>query len=215
MPKEGQFAKSSRILKLNNFHQRRHQPGRLISNSQFDDYVLARFMLTTKRDLPRNIQESNQRFLIELLPQLRRFHGHIKNSVQKILPGMVARAPWQFFKQIQAGWTKIQHFLFCELKAVPVKPQVFASDGLTDKELANLISKILANQMASLMTLNLPKKARPNHQVLAHQLRAGFMLNSNIDWSKVRSLMIPYPFQFDASEVDTETANWLKHLASS
>lgn len=214
MPKEGHFAKSSRTRHLNNFRVRQHQTGRLITTDQFEDYVLTRFMLTTKRDLPDQIQESNQRFLIELLPILLQKKGNISSSVRAVLPSIAARAPWQFYWQVQEGWNQLQHFLLREIKAVPIKPQIFANDEMSMTDLAGLISQILANQLATLTTLSMPTKLRPDHTKLSQQLRTALIDGPTINWERVRSLMKPYPFEFDNSQVDGATADWLQTLAA-
>ena len=70
LPKQGQFAKSSRIKQLNNFKVKRHGQGSTISADQFTDYLLVRFALTTKKKVAKGAQETVQRFLIEIGDQL-------------------------------------------------------------------------------------------------------------------------------------------------
>lgn len=215
MPKQGHFAKSSRIRHLNDFRVRQHRNGGLINNNQFEDYVLTRFVLTTKRDLSSQIQESNQRLLIELLPVLQQNQGDIQESIQKVLPDIASRAPWQFYRQIQESWGSLQHFLLRELKAVPVKPKILAHDEMSLNDLNDLIGQILANQIATLTTLTMPAKLRPDHTQMAQQLMTALTTEDHdIDWTKVRSLMKPYPFKFDDSQVDQATADWLRNLAA-
>ena len=67
MPKQGQFAKSSRLKQLNQFRVKQHSQQNVIDDEQFVDYVVLRFNLTSKKRLEKDIQESNQRFLIEIL----------------------------------------------------------------------------------------------------------------------------------------------------
>lgn len=215
MPKEGHFAKSSRLKQIKNPRIRFRQSGNLISEQKFDDYVITRFILTTKRDLPAKIRESNQRFLVELLPALRHYQGKISPSVNQVLPSIAARAPWQFFEQVQAGWQLLQNFLNRELKAVPVKKRVYARDQVTESALNSLLANIIANSVATFMTLNLPAALRPKRQDLVGQLAEGILVNGAVDWDKVRSLMTPYPFQFDDQAVDQPTAEWLRQLAQS
>lgn len=50
MPKQGKFASSQRVRQVNDFHQK--HPAyrqRTITGDQFDDFLLVRFALTTKK----------------------------------------------------------------------------------------------------------------------------------------------------------------------
>ncbi|MFR0771653.1 MAG: hypothetical protein ACLSH6_06785 [Limosilactobacillus pontis] len=48
MPKQGQFAKSARRKRVNNFKVRRHQQGQTIAGDQLTDFLLVRFGLTAE-----------------------------------------------------------------------------------------------------------------------------------------------------------------------
>lgn len=215
MPKVGHFAQSSRIRQLKDGRVRLHRFGNHILMAQFDDFVLTRFWLTTKRQLPAATQESNLRWLVELLPALRQNKGDLHQSVYQALPPIASRAPWQFYQQVVAGWPKVQQFLLRELKAVPVDHRLRAYHQLPVNQLSALVSQILANQLANLMSLSVPAKLRPNHQTLVQQLQAGILTGGQIQWDAVRSLMAPYPFSFDGQDLDQATVNWLKSLAAS
>ena len=51
MPKQGQFAKSSRLKQLNQFKVKQHSQQNVIDDEQFVDYVVLRFNLTSKKRL--------------------------------------------------------------------------------------------------------------------------------------------------------------------
>lgn len=63
MPKQGHFAKSSRLKQLNNFKVKRPQvAGNEISGDQLTDFLVVRFALTAKKRVPAVAQETSQRF---------------------------------------------------------------------------------------------------------------------------------------------------------
>ena len=61
MPKQGQFAKSSRLKQLNQFRVKRHSQQNVIDDEQFVDYVILRFNLTSKKRLKKNMSRTEPR----------------------------------------------------------------------------------------------------------------------------------------------------------
>ena len=104
MPKQGQFAKSSRLKQLNQFRVKQHSQQNVIDNEQFVDYVILRFNLTSKKRLKKNIQESNQRFLIEILDACQGRNLDLNSTIPGLLKKLNSRVPWQFYRQIIVGW---------------------------------------------------------------------------------------------------------------
>ena len=97
MPKQGQFAKSVRQKKLNDFKVKRHDQGAVIDETQLTDFLTIRFALTIKKKLPSVQRESAQRLLQEIAPRLRNQDGRLADLMAELIVELNAKTPWQFF----------------------------------------------------------------------------------------------------------------------
>ena len=70
MPKQGQFARSSRQKMIKEFRHRQQRSSRKISPNMANNFLLVRFNLTSGKKLSAVDRESCQRFLEELMPRL-------------------------------------------------------------------------------------------------------------------------------------------------
>ena len=211
MSKQGHFAAAKRVNQLNNFHQKhQYHESRAIDDDQLADFLLVRFALTTKKRLPASSRESLQRFLQEMIPRLVDNHGSVAESVDDVLPAMRTRVPWQFFRQVSEQWDVFQHFLKREIPAVPLKEHLLVIDQLTPHDFSMRLASSLAEQLASLTTLQtkLPNKMK---QALMVKMRSTIFDGTSIDWGKVRALWQPFPFDVD-SALDEKTRQWLLAL---
>lgn len=211
MPKQGRFAASKRVKQLNNFHQKhqRHE-SRAIDNEQFDDFLLVRFALTTKKKLPADSRESLQRFLQELSPQLRANKGNVGDSVSQLLVKLRPRVPWQFFRQVSDQWAVFQHFLKREVPAVPLAKRLPLTNLLTAAEFNALLADALAGQAVALTALQ-AKLPAAMKQAMTQQMRTAIFDGQAIDWEKVRSLFTPVKFDVETAP-DEKTRQWLLEL---
>lgn len=211
MPKQGRFAASKRVKQLNNFHQKHQQhESRAINNDQFDDFVLVRFALTTKKKLPVDSRESLQRFLQELTPELMANDGDVGESIRPLLVKLRPRVPWQFFRQVSDQWEPFQHFLKREVPAVPLKQRLPLTNLLTVQEFNSLLADSLAEQAVALTTLQTQLPAAMK-QAMIQQMRTSIFDSKEIDWKKVRSLFAPVKFDVDSAP-DEKTRQWLLDL---
>lgn len=95
MPKQGQYAQSKRQVHVKSVRQRgKIQSGRVIADHQFSDFVLARFALTSKKNLATITAASDQRFLQEFLPRLQKADGDVTNALKETLQYCLGRVPW-------------------------------------------------------------------------------------------------------------------------
>lgn len=211
MPKQGRFAASKRVKQLNNFHQKhQHHESRTIDDDQFADFLLVRFALTTKKKLPTDSQESLQRFLQELTPQLVANNGAVEESICPLLIQLRTRVPWQFFRQVSDQWDTFQHFLKREVPAVPLKQRLPLTDLLTETAFNSLLADALAEQVVAITTLQakLPVTLK---KTMAQKMNASIFDGQGIDWKKVRVLFAPVQFDVDSAP-DEKTRQWLLDL---
>lgn len=212
MPKQGHFAKSTRIKQLNNFKVKKHFPGNTIPDSQLTDFLVARFALTAKKRVPRDSQEAVQRFLIELADQLLAYHGKLSDLVPVLLQDINHRAPWQFYMQLLPEWDLLQDFLKKEAPAVPLRQRCYLTGLLTKEEVSLVVAQLLADKASAITFLKQPNAPAALRQQTAKMLLATIYHDSQIDWSKVRALLAPFPFQVDPN-LDAGTKEWLTALS--
>ncbi|WP_267201879.1 hypothetical protein [Limosilactobacillus kribbianus] len=212
MPKQGHFAKSTRLKQLNNFKVKKHFPGNIIPDTQLTDFLVARFALTAKKRVTREAQETVQRFLIELADQLLNYHGKLGDLVPVLLQDINHRAPWQFYLQLLPEWNLLQSFLEKEVPAVPLRQRCYLTGTLTKEEVSAVVARLLADKASAITFLKQPNAPTILRQQTAKMLLATIYQNGQIDWDKVRALLAPFPFQVDSS-LDAETKEWLTTLS--
>ena len=210
MVKQGQFAKSKRIRHLKSLRIKRHpNQGRTIANEQFPEFLLGRYVLTTRKDLPAEARESGQRLLQELGPRLLENGGNEQAAVVSVLHFALGRVPWQVYWQVSQSWDQLQAFLKREVPAVPLAERLRLSQLLSQTDLDKIMINLLAKQAAVATTLNQGDKLR---QMMAQRLSAAIQkAQGGIDWEKVRQLIGPLPF--DPQDADDQgTRVWLTKL---
>ena len=207
MPKQGQFAKSSRLKQLNQFRVKHHSQQNVIDDEQFVDYVVLRFNLTSKKRLEKDIQESNQRFLIEILDACQKRNLDLNATIPELLKKLNSRVPWQFYRQIIAGWEVLQQFIRRELPGVPLKKQILVSGTVTKEDL----TKMVAEELATAMTfLNRPVSKQIQEMTKSRLLQAVYQGNK-INWQQIATLFKPFPLTIDP-QLDQGTKEWLMAL---
>lgn len=214
MPKQGQFAKSARLKRVNNFKVRRHQQGQTIGDDQLTDFLLVRFNLTAKKRVPRAAQETVQRFLIEVSDQLIAANGDMAALVPDLLDDINHRAPWQFYRQLLPQWTLLQDFLKKELPAVPLASRRYVTTTVTTADLTELVARLLAKKAAAITFLKRPNVSAAMQAQTAQLLVASIYSGGMVDWNKVRALLAPFPFKVD-DDLEAGTKEWLRQLAAS
>lgn len=210
MPKQGQFAKSSRLKQLNQFKAKRHSQQATIDDQQFVDYVVLRFNLTSKKKLQKRIQESNQRFLIELLAASHEQNVDLGSIVPELVKELNSRVPWQFYRQVIEGWEVLQQFIRRELPAVPLKKQILVSGTVTEEDLTRMVAEELATRATAITLLNRPVS---NHirEVTKRRLLQAIYQEKEINWQQIAVLFKPFPLAIDP-QLDQGTKEWLKAL---
>ncbi|WP_373842049.1 hypothetical protein [Limosilactobacillus sp.] len=212
MPKQGHFAKSTRLKQLNNFKVKRHFPGNTIPNSQLTDFLVVRFALTVKQRIPKSSRETVQRFLIEVADQLLKYQGNLVNLVPALLRDINHRAPWQFYRQLLPEWGKLQKFLKKEVPAVPLKQRCYLTGTITTAALTKIVAQLLAGKASAITFLKQPNAPISLRQQTTKMLLAAVYQEGKIDWVKVRALLAPFPFQIDP-QLDAGTKKWLTTLS--
>ena len=209
MPKQGQFAKASRQVHQKTLKQRGgRRGGQEIVEEQAGDFLLVRFALTTKKRLPKESQETLQRFLQELTPELLD-SGDGAAAVRGALDRTRGQVPWQYYYQLSAGWPLLSHFIARELPAIPLKQRRLVKNLPDGAALAARIAALLATQAAALTLLQAKPAATA---ALAQQLTGQLLVNGKIDWRRVAALLAPFPFTAPAG-IDAGTAQWLAALS--
>lgn len=214
MPKQGQFAKSARLKRVNNFKVRRHAQGQTIADDQLTDFLLVRFNLTAKKRVPTAAQETVQRFLIEVSDRLIAANGDLATLIPELLTDINHRAPWQFYQQLLPQWTLLQDFLKKELPVVPLTTRRYVTTTVTVADLTQLVAHLLARKAAAITFLKRPNVPAVMQEQTARLLEASIDVDGAIDWAKVRALLAPFPFTVDDS-LDAGTREWLRQLAQS
>lgn len=213
MPKQGHFAKSSRLKQLNNFKVKRPQvAGNEISGDQLTDFLVVRFALTAKKRVPAVAQETNQRFLIEVSDQLTNHQGNLSLIVPAVIRKLNPQVPWQFFQQLLANWALLQRFLVKELPAVPLNPRLRITEQVAVDELAQLVAHQLAIKGAATTLLNRPQVTPALKQRTTQLLLATLYQGGQVNWTQVRALLAPLPYQ-PPVELDASTREWLLDLS--
>ena len=186
MPKQGQFAKSSRLKQLNQFRVKQHSQQNVIDDEQFVDYVVLRFNLTSKKRLEKDIQESNQRFLIEILDACQKRNLDLNATIPELLKKLNSRVPWQFYRQIIAGWEVLQQFIRRELPGVPLKKQILVSGTVTKEDLTKMVAEELATKATAMTFLNRPVSKQIQEMTKSRLLQAVYQGNK-INWQQIAS----------------------------
>lgn len=213
MPKQGHFAKSSRLKQLNNFKVKCPQvAGNEISGDQLTDFLVVRFALTAKKRVPAVAQETSQRFLIEVSDQLTNHQGNLSLIVPAVIRKLNPQVPWQFFQQLLANWALLQRFLVKELPAVPLNPRLRITEQVAVDELAQLVAHQLAIKGAATTLLNRPQVTPALKQRTTQLLLATLYQGGQVNWTQVRALLAPLPYQ-PPVELDASTREWLLDLS--
>ena len=212
MPKQGHFAKSTRLKQLNQFKVKKHAQGQAIDDQQFIDYVLVRFALTTKRKLSELAGETAQRLIMEICAELNPGNNDLSNIVSNKLAELQSRVPWQFYQQVLTNWEQVQHFLQREVPAVPLRARVLLSSPLSEQALEQLIAELIARQTTAAMFLNRPVNEQIKKQT-AERLLKVIITQGQVDWTKIAALWAPFDFE-PADNLDEGTKKWLHQLAT-
>lgn len=212
MPKQGQFAKSTRTKQLNSFKVKRRGGGNTIPTDQLTDFLVVRFALTAKKRVTPAAQETVQRFLIELADRLVEANGDLVQLVPPLLTKLNSQVPWQFYAQVTANWDLLQRFLVKELPAVPLDQRLRVTAQLSTGQLNQLVAEQLAQKGAAATLLGRGLLPPAQTQLVAKQLLAALYRDGQVDWQQVRALLAPLPYQ-PAPDLDLPTRQWLTALA--
>ena len=212
MPKQGQFAKSTRTKQLNSFKVKRRGGGNTIPTDQLTDFLVVRFALTAKKRVAPAAQETVQRFLIELADRLVEDNGNLVQLVPPLLTKLNSQVPWQFYAQLTANWDLLQRFLVKELLAVPLAQRLRVTTQLSTGQLNQLVAEQLAQKGAAATLLGRGPLPPAQTQLVAKQLLAALYRDGQVDWQQVRALLAPLPYQ-PAPDLDLPTRQWLTALA--
>lgn len=212
MPKQGQFAKSTRTKQLNSFKVKRRGGGNTIPTDQLTDFLVVRFALTAKKRVAPAAQETVQRFLIELADRLVEDNGNLVQLVPPLLTKLNSQVPWQFYAQLTANWDLLQRFLVKELLAVPLAQRLRVTTQLSTGQLNQLVAEQLAQKGAAATLLGRGPLSPAQTQLVAKQLLAALYRDGQVDWQQVRALLAPLPYQ-PAPDLDLPTRQWLTALA--
>lgn len=211
MPKQGHFAKSTRIKQLNQFKVKKYRQGEWIEDQQFVNYVVVRFALTTKRHLSELAGETAQRLIMEICGELNPGNNDLSKVISRKLAEVQSRVPWQFYQQVLAEWKEIQRFLQREVPAVPLRERVLLSNPISEQSLEQLVAKLLARQTTAVMFFNRAVNGQIEKQTRERLLKVIFN-QGRIDWTKVAALWAPFDFE-PADQLDAGTKKWLHQLA--
>lgn len=211
MPKQGQFAKSTRTKQLNSFKVKRRGGDNTIPTDQLTDFLVVRFALTAKKRVAPTAQETVQRFLIELADRLVEDNGNLE-LVPPLLTKLNSQVPWQFYAQLTANWDLLQRFLVKELPAVPLAQRLRVTTQLSTGQLNQLVAEQLAQKGAAATLLGRGPLPPAQTQLVAKQLLAALYRDGQVDWQQVRALLAPLPYQ-PAPDLDLPTRQWLTALA--
>ncbi|HIX35582.1 MAG TPA: hypothetical protein H9856_04175 [Candidatus Limosilactobacillus merdigallinarum] len=210
MPKQGQYAQSKRQSHVKSVRQRgKRQPGRMIADQQFSDFVLARFALTSKKDLSAMTAESDQRFLQELVPRLQKTDGYMAKAVAETLQYCLGRVPWQFFQLLSDSWNTIMHFCQREIPAVPLARRILLKQPVDQEKLDQLIAELLGKQAAAITLVNTQNKNL--QQLMAQKLQQQILTDKQINWTIVRQLLQPFNKSLSTAK-DAGTQSWIDRL---
>ena len=212
MPKQGQFAKSTRTKQLNSFKVKRRGGDNTIPTDQLTDFLVVRFALTAKKRVAPTAQETVQRFLIELADRLVEANGNLVQLVPPLLAKLNSQVPWQFYAQVTANWDLLQRFLVKELPAVPLAQRLRVTTQLSTGQLNQLVAEQLAQKGAAATLLGRGPLPPAQTQLVAKQLLAALYRDGQVDWQQVRALLAPLPYQ-PAADLDLPTRQWLTALA--
>ncbi|HJF47491.1 MAG TPA: hypothetical protein K8V48_05895 [Limosilactobacillus oris] len=212
MPKQGQFAKSTRTKQLNSFKVKRRGGDNTIPTDQLTDFLVVRFALTAKKRVAPTAQETVQRFLIELANRLVEDNGNLVQLVPPLLTKLNSQVPWQFYAQLTANWDLLQRFLVKELPAVPLAQRLRVTTQLSTGQLNQLVAEQLAQKGAAATLLGRGPLPPAQTQLVAKQLLAALYRDGQVDWQQVRALLAPLLYQ-PAADLDLPTRQWLTALA--
>ena len=182
MPKQGQFAKSTRTKQLNSFKVKRGGGGNTIPTDQLTDFLVVRFALTAKKRVTPAAQETVHRFLIELADRLVEANGDLVQLVPPLLTKLNSQVPWQFYAQVTANWDLLQRFLVKELPAVPLDQRLRVTAQLSTGQLNQLVAEQLAQKGAAATLLGREQLPPAQTQLVAKQLLAALYRDGQVDW---------------------------------
>lgn len=211
MPKQGQYAQSKRQVHVKSVRQRgKIQSGRVIADQQFSDFVLARFALTSKKNLATITAASDQRFLQEFLPRLQKADGDVTNALKETLQYCLGRVPWQFFMLVSNSWDTVMHFCEREIPATPLSERILLKQPVNNKQLNQMLSELLGKQAAAITLVNTQNKAL--QQLMTQKLKQQILVGNQINWTIVRQLLQPFNKSLDTAK-DAGTQKWIDQLS--
>ena len=211
MPKQGQFARSSRQKMIKEFRHRQQRSSRNISPNMANNFLLVRFILTSGKQLSAVDRESCQRFLQELMPRLLENHFHMESAVQEVLKYVNSRAPWQFYYQLSSNWAVLDHFMRRELPVIPLEQKIIVKDPIGQQTLDQCIVNILARQITTITLMNKTTDAAVQ-QALTTKMKATITNADGINWGTVQALLQPFHFPIDSS-LDEGSQKWLEEIS--
>lgn len=213
MPKQGQYAGARRQVHFRGTGGRVKRQSATIAPGQVGDFLLVRYGLTTRKQLPKAAQETGQRFLQEVATRLPA--GGVVDGervVNDLLVTVNARVPWQFFWQVSEGWQRLRHFLGRELPAIPLEDRLRVVNLPGQEQLDRLLVQLLARRAARATTLNqvLPEAMLDR---LAAGIAKDLLVDGRVRWGQVDRLLSPLGFPVDAS-LDSGSQEWFRQLSS-
>ncbi len=215
MPKQGKYAKSSRIKQIKQIRKRAHkQNGAVISDDELENFILVRFGLTSKKNLPLSVKESIQRLLIEIVNQGKNYKiWDLTSMIRNVLKKIGIRAPWQFYRQISENWQTLQLFILKEVPVVPLKKRIIVKEELSSSEFDNLVAdQLAANVLLTTLGNDSHLLSSLNPQQVG-QMKLSLLNENKINWDRVASAFDPIPFDV-SSAPDEATKEWLQELIS-
>jgi len=214
--KQGKFAKSSKQKKIKQILKAKRKPqGRIINDSEFENFLLVRYGLTLKKKLNSEVKESVQRFLQQwILVGGNQSTWSVEAMLPQVLQQLNVSLPWQFYKQIADNFSEFQSFLQRELKAVPLKERKALTDELSDGDVNDVIAgQLAANTFIATMGGNQEMLQKVTQSQLEDVLNS-FSHEGAIDWDKVRNIFDPMGFEIP-SGLDMPTKKWLETMSES
>ncbi|MDO4903399.1 MAG: hypothetical protein Q3959_03970 [Limosilactobacillus sp.] len=210
MPKQGKFAKSSRIKQLNSFKVKRHQQASGIEQKDLVQYLILRYGLTLANRMTEDERNTTDLFMLQVWVRLASQQGNLPEIVQEVITDMNSKVPWQLLRLVDSIWTDQEKFLKKELANAPLDEKVFLTP-LSQEDLRMMIAQALAMKGAAATLLKGHASPAIVNQT-AQLLLPSFFQNGEIDWEKVRGIFKPLPYE-PAEEWSSETRDWLKRLS--
>lgn len=213
MVKQGNFAGSSKLKKISQFHQKAaKQVNGQLAFDKLADFMQVRYYLTQGNRQPAVVQTTMQRWLAVWLDQGTGSLWDGNQNNLRTLSAIANQVPWQFFLLVDRNHSAFEKFLKKELPLVPLMTRIKLVPANQANWLDALAKQLSLNWFLSSFA-NDSKRLAQITTSQVEQLARSFKKAETINWDNVAVVYQTVP-QVGSLDEAPENVLWLAQLAN-